>query len=278
MNEYKFLSSSLKLSTKFFNAFLFSSWQPHTSLKWAEETRILQPEISITCTATTMMMNASRNDPKTCEILLNHQRLNFTQEHAFYPTLLLRNLKINCHYKVERQIPPVTPTSGSACLVHALGACVLRCFSWVQLFVTLWTIVHQATLSVGFSRQEYWSGLSFPPSGNLSDPGIKPGSHALQVDSLPFEPPVKPNPKPLLSEGWGLSGMCVEQQSESSFTEQSVTAFAKQRSSEWEQGSLICHFLKRCECYQSNSIVDMDKQRFNYWEACLTYGATGFVY
>ena len=45
------------------------------------------------------------------------------------------------------------------------------------------------------------------------------------------------------------------------------------------QGSLIFHFLKRYEYYQSNSIVDMDmKQRFNYWEACLTYGATGFVY
>ena len=42
---------------------------------------------------------------------------------------------------------------------------------------------HQATLSMGFLRQEYWSGLSFPPPGDLMDPGIKPASPALQVDS-----------------------------------------------------------------------------------------------
>ena len=60
--------------------------------------------------------------------------------------------------------------------------------SHVQLFVTLWTIGHQAPLSMGFSRQEYWSGLPFPPPGDLPNPGIEPGSPALQLDSLPFEP------------------------------------------------------------------------------------------
>ena len=44
-----------------------------------------------------------------------------------------------------------------------------------------------------FSRQEYWSGLPFPSPGDLPDPGIEPGSPALQVDSLPSEPPGKPN-------------------------------------------------------------------------------------
>ena len=58
-------------------------------------------------------------------------------------------------------------------------------------FVTPWTVVHQASLSVGFSRQAYWSGLPFPPPGDLPNPGIEPGSHALQVDSLPSEPPGK---------------------------------------------------------------------------------------
>ena len=48
-------------------------------------------------------------------------------------------------------------------------------------------IAHQALLSVEFSRQEYWSGLSFPSSGELSDPGIKPGSPALQADALPSQ-------------------------------------------------------------------------------------------
>ena len=59
--------------------------------------------------------------------------------------------------------------------------------SRVQLFVTQWTVACQAPLSLGFSRQEYWSGLPFPPPGDLPDPGIElasPESPALQVDSL----------------------------------------------------------------------------------------------
>ena len=54
--------------------------------------------------------------------------------------------------------------------------CVLSHLSRVQLFVTLWTVAYQAPLSMGFSRQEYWSGLPCPPSGDLPDPGIKPMS------------------------------------------------------------------------------------------------------
>ena len=52
--------------------------------------------------------------------------------------------------------------------------CMLSCFSHVQLLVTPWTIARQAPLSMGFSRQEYWSGLPCPPPGYLPDPGIKP--------------------------------------------------------------------------------------------------------
>ena len=50
--------------------------------------------------------------------------------------------------------------------------------------MTLWTVALQAPLSMGFSRQEYWSGLPFPSPEDLSDPGIKPGSSSLQADSL----------------------------------------------------------------------------------------------
>ena len=60
----------------------------------------------------------------------------------------------------------------------------LSCFSRVRLFVTLWTIAHQAPLAIGFSRQEYWSGLPCPPLGDLPDPGIELKSPALQADSL----------------------------------------------------------------------------------------------
>ena len=51
--------------------------------------------------------------------------------------------------------------------------CVLSRFSHIQLFATLWTVAHQAPLSMGFSRQEYWSGLPCPPPGDLLNPGIK---------------------------------------------------------------------------------------------------------
>ena len=59
------------------------------------------------------------------------------------------------------------------------------------LFANLWTVAHQASLSMGFSRQECWSGLPFPFPGDLPDPQIKPVSPALQ-DSFTTEPPRKP--------------------------------------------------------------------------------------
>ena len=70
--------------------------------------------------------------------------------------------------------------------------CVCVCVLVTQSCPTLydpWTVAHQAPLSMGFSRQEYWSGLPFPPPWDLPDPGIEPRSPALQADSLPSEPP-----------------------------------------------------------------------------------------
>ena len=64
--------------------------------------------------------------------------------------------------------------------------------SRVQLFVTSWTVACQAPLSMGFSRQEYLSGLPFLSPGDLPDPGIKLGSPALQADSLPTKLSGKP--------------------------------------------------------------------------------------
>ena len=62
----------------------------------------------------------------------------------------------------------------------------------VQLFAIPWTVACQASLSMEFSRQEYWCGQPFPSPGNLPDPRIKPRSPALQADSLLSEPPEKP--------------------------------------------------------------------------------------
>ena len=57
-----------------------------------------------------------------------------------------------------------------------ISACLLSCFSRVQLFTTLWIVACQAPLFMGFSRQEYWSGLSCPPPGDLPNSGIEPTS------------------------------------------------------------------------------------------------------
>ena len=69
--------------------------------------------------------------------------------------------------------------------------CVLSHFSCVLLFTTLWTVARQASLSMGFFRQEYWSGLPFPTPGDLPDPRIKPTSPALAGGFFSIKPPGK---------------------------------------------------------------------------------------
>ena len=68
----------------------------------------------------------------------------------------------------------------------------VKSLSPVQLYAIPWTVAHQASPSIGFYRQESWSGLPFPSAGDLPNPGIKPGSPALQADTLTSEPPGKP--------------------------------------------------------------------------------------
>ena len=67
----------------------------------------------------------------------------------------------------------------------------VKSLSRVQLFVTPWTVAYQVLLSMGFSRQQCWSGLPFPSPRDLPNPEIKPGSPALWADALPSEPPGK---------------------------------------------------------------------------------------
>ena len=68
----------------------------------------------------------------------------------------------------------------------------VKSLSHVRLFATPWTVAYQAPPFMGFSRQGYWSGLPFPSPGDLPDPGIEPGSPALEADALTSEPPGKP--------------------------------------------------------------------------------------
>ena len=83
----------------------------------------------------------------------------------------------------QSQLWPLSPLSGLCS-----GHCVCESLSRVRLFVTPWTVACQASLSMEFSRQEYWGGLPCPSPGDLPDPGIEPMSPSLQSDSLPTEP------------------------------------------------------------------------------------------
>ena len=69
----------------------------------------------------------------------------------------------------------------------------MKSLSRVRLFETPWTVTYEASLSMGFSRQECWSGLPFPSPGDLPNPRIEPRSPALEADALTSEPCVKVN-------------------------------------------------------------------------------------
>ena len=85
-----------------------------------------------------------------------------------------------------------------------------KSLSHVGLFVILWTVAHQASPSMGFSRQEHWRGLPFPSPGDLPDPGIKPGSPALQADALPSQPPGKPPSSICVQKCFWVSSTCFK--------------------------------------------------------------------
>ena len=70
--------------------------------------------------------------------------------------------------------------------------CCVQSLSCIQFFVAPWTVACQAPLSMGFSKQEYWSGLPFPPPEDLPDPGIEPVSPALSGRFFTSELPGKP--------------------------------------------------------------------------------------
>ena len=80
----------------------------------------------------------------------------------------------------------------------------MKSLSRVQLFATPWTVAYEAPLSMGFSRQEYCSGLPFPSPGDLPDPGIEPMSPSFQADALPSEPPVVTI---IITHFWNFTGL-----------------------------------------------------------------------
>ena len=82
---------------------------------------------------------------------------------------------------------PFVFTSNNCPSIYVLKVKV-KSLSCVRLFATQWAVAYQAPPSMGFSRQEYWSGLPFPSPGDLPNPGIEPESPALEADALISEP------------------------------------------------------------------------------------------
>ena len=106
--------------------------------------------------------------------------------HGIFPTQGSNSGLLHC-----RQILYQLSCKGSPRILGLVSEWV-KSLSRVRLFATLWTVAHQTPLSMGFSRQEYWSRLPFPSPGDLPNPGIEPRSPTLQADALTSEPPGKP--------------------------------------------------------------------------------------
>ena len=108
-----------------------------------------------------------------------------------------RNTGVGCHVLLQgifltQRSNPESPALQADSLLLSHQKVKVKSLSRVRLFLTPWTVAYQVPPSMGFSRQECWSGLPFPPPGDLPDPGIEPGSPALRADALPSEPPGKP--------------------------------------------------------------------------------------
>ena len=95
-------------------------------------------------------------------------------------------------YAYPKRITNQVTSKTEVTLVHSNIDMKVKSLSRVRLFASPWTVAHQAPLSMGFSRQEYWSGLPFTSPGDLPNTGIEPRSPALQADSLLSERPGKP--------------------------------------------------------------------------------------
>ena len=119
-----------------------------------------------------------------------------------------RNTGVGYHFLLQKIFPAVGSNpyllkwqvDSFTTHTHTHTCVKVKSLSCVQFIATPWTVAYQAPPSMGFSRQEYWSGLAFPSPEDLPDLGIEPRSPALWVDALLYEPPGK---FPLLNIKWG---------------------------------------------------------------------------
>ena len=112
--------------------------------------------------------------PKGCEGGSQSKLRKSTSDKYWSPTIMPRNLpaRERCTERLWRY---ALDFQGEA-RAHGAGVCMLSHFSCIQLFAAMWIVAHQALLYMGFSRQEYWSGLQCPPLGDIPNPGMEPES------------------------------------------------------------------------------------------------------
>ena len=116
---------------------------------------------------------------------VNHQ---YHSNPSLCPATNAEEAEVECFYEDLQDLLELTPPKNVLIILGERRRKV-KSLSCVQLFATPWTIAYQAPLSLGFSRQEYWSGLPFLCPGDLPEPGIKPWPPTLQADALLSEPP-----------------------------------------------------------------------------------------
>ena len=143
------------------------------------------------CVITVLVQSPSRVYLRPHE--LQHIRLPCP---SLYPWVCSNSRPLNqqCHLTILSSVVPFSscPQYFPVYICVCIKSSQMKSLSRVRLFATPWTIGYQAPPSMGLSRQEHWSGLPFPSPGDLPDPGIEPGSPALQADALTSEPPGKP--------------------------------------------------------------------------------------
>ena len=124
-------------------------------------------------------------------------------KHLMQTILCIRSpCRMSCLFQYRLLDPPLKFLTQ-----RSLVGPMCELLSHVRLFATPWTVACQAPLSMGFSRQEYWSGFPFPSPRDITNLGIKLGSPSLLAVSLPSEPPGKP-----LGGSWGFAVLLSSQE------------------------------------------------------------------
>ena len=178
---------------------LIGQWKIHALLWWSKVLAALVTQRQGTNEVSNLLFQINGFHFTVCLCLIRYQLIQVVHNALKAKDVVARSILTTHQCFSRRKVLVIIPEKAmeilrfSSYINFALewkSKCYLLRRVW--LFVTPWTVASQVPLSTGFSRQEYCSGLPFPPPRDLPNPGMKPGSPALQADSLLSEPPEKP--------------------------------------------------------------------------------------